>query len=81
MINKQYLHQDLNHHPRQKHAVVLTFVLNICEPQYIEGELQHLNAALQTNDFTAREVKRALQLRRSDYLDVSVEWDITGLEE
>jgi hypothetical protein len=62
----RYLHRDSNHHPRQKQAMVKTLVdraMRICEPQYLAGEMRHLDAALQANGYSSAEIKRATRPR------------------
>ncbi|XP_068083584.1 uncharacterized protein [Anabrus simplex] len=63
----RYLNKNSNHHPGQKRAMMKTLVdraLRVCEPEYIEKELRHLDLALQTNGYTVQEVRRALHPRR-----------------
>ena len=53
------LHKLLNHHPSQKRAVLKTLVdqaSRICEPQYLDEELHHLELALQANGYSIGEV-------------------------
>lgn len=77
----RYLHRDSNHHPRQKRALVKTLVdraVRICEPQFLEQELEHLGAALQANGYSAGEVLRARRPRRSGRSDAAVEQRLVG---
>ena len=37
----------------------------ICEPWFLDAELQHLEVVLQSNGYSAVEVRRAAQQRRS----------------
>ena len=59
----RYLHKSSNHHPRQKRAVLKTLVdqaKRICEPRYLEDELWYLEEALQSNVYSAAEVRLSL---------------------
>ena len=77
----RYLHKSSNHHPRQKRAVLKTLVdraKRICEPRYLEDEFRHLEEALQSNGYSAAEVRRAARPRRSGRPDESVLPEVVG---
>ena len=64
----RYLHKNSNHHPSQKRGVIKSLfdrATRICEPQYLEEELQHINTALQANGYSSSEINRVLHPRRS----------------
>ena len=49
------------------------------KPQFLDAELGYLKCALQNNGYSAIEVRRAAQPRRSGELDESVSLEFIGL--
>ncbi|KAM6473987.1 uncharacterized protein PHA67_006582 [Liasis olivaceus] len=62
-----YLHKNSNHHPRQKRGIIKTLMDRanwICETQFLNSELNHLNWVLQVNGYSKNEIKRAIKPRK-----------------
>ena len=60
----RYLNKYSNHHPCQKRGIIKMLTDRaraICLPKYLSEELHHLQTALQKNDYTKQEIKRAAQ--------------------
>jgi len=68
----RYLERTSNHHPRQKRGIIKTLVERakcICDPKHLTEELQHLNKVLQSNGYSKREIKRAINPNKSAHKD------------
>ena len=64
---EQYLHQNSNHQPQQKRAIIKTLVDRAdrkCEAQFLSTELNYLNWALQANGYSKNEITRAIKPRK-----------------
>ncbi|XP_049941353.1 uncharacterized protein LOC126418579 [Schistocerca serialis cubense] len=69
----RYLHRDSNHHPQQKRGVIKTLAdraRNICKPELLDAEMEHLHNALMKNGYLSPEIKRALRQPRRNHTDV-----------
>ncbi|XP_062837651.1 uncharacterized protein LOC134299269 [Anolis carolinensis] len=64
----RYLHKNSNHHPSQKRSTIKALTdraQRICEPHLLQGELNHLNWALQANGYSTTDIRRAARPRTS----------------
>ncbi|XP_048004313.1 uncharacterized protein LOC125240463 [Leguminivora glycinivorella] len=58
----RYLQADSHHHPAHLSSVpraLINRALRLCDPQYVQGELQHVRQVLEKNGYSWRQSQRA----------------------